>query len=480
MTKPWTTDAGIVFSKADLETELAQCEDRGCDLAALEAEIADVLTLDIAGDLGAQGRAGKLLDRLARLPTGKARTYREPDGLVRIRKARRRQPKVRPPKFDKSDLTQKVLGGWLGRSVGCTLGRTVEGRTREQIEGYLRAQGQWPLTDYFSCDVDDETRQKFGFPGPSGPCYSENITCMPGDDDLNYTIIAKGVIEAHGPEFTPSDVARFWLNHLPPLRTYTAERVAYRNLMCRIPPPDMAGKVPGRWSSATYRNPFREWIGAQIRGDFYGYICPGDPERAAGYAWRDACVSHVANGIYGAMWVAAMIAGAHVVARDVEKVIRIGLGQIPHRSRLHEAVTEVVEWYAEHADWQTAVDRIHIRWDQTKRHHWCHTISNAQVVSAALLWGELSFTETICRAVMVGFDTDCNAATAGSILGVMLTGGASIGYEWTDPLGDTLKSHVVGWGRCRISKLATETVALIGRCGQVEDPEPDADGDESA
>src|SRR5258708_32280147 len=130
-----------------------------------------------------------------------------------------------------------------------------------------------------------------------------------------------------------ADVADFWLTDIPILHLCTAERVAYRNLCNLIPHP----------KSATFRNPFREWIGAQIRADFWGYAAAGNPELAAEFAWRDASVSHVKNGIYGEMWAAAMIAAAFVTD-DTPTIIRAGLAQLPSRSRPPDSLDSVLWW----------------------------------------------------------------------------------------------------------------------------------------
>ena len=66
---------------------------------------------------------------------------------------------------------------------------------------------------------------------------AENIDGMPEDDDLNYPLIALYLLENHGTAMTSDDVAKAWLDLLPGGRVYTAERVAYRNLLLGIDPP---------------------------------------------------------------------------------------------------------------------------------------------------------------------------------------------------------------------------------------------------
>lgn len=129
-------------------------------------------------------------------------------------------------------------------------------------------------------------------------------------------------------------------------------------------------------------NPYREWVGAQIRADYYGYINPGNPGAAAEYAFRDASISHVKNGIYGSMFVASMISRA-AVSSSTSDIVRTGLRCIPKTSRLYKAVSEVIDGYENGINFSDWSARFNKEWNDEIQHHWCHVISNACIVTAA-------------------------------------------------------------------------------------------------
>ncbi len=444
----WAHQPWLLLSAGDLAVEWQQASDEGRDLAAVAGEYAALQALDL-GVEAHQQRAEALLDRIQELPTIAGYAYQEPSDLAGIQAARPAAAALGAVP-DQATLYDKALGGWLGRACGCLLGKPAEGRRAWQIEKYLKAQQRWPLDRYFSLQAPAGVAEECGFRTTSQGLYEEGITCMVEDDDTNYTVTGLAIRAQCGPDFTPSDVARFWLANIPILHVCTAERIAYRNLVQSIAPP----------ASATFRNVYREWIGAQIRADFFGYVAPADPARAAGYAWRDACISHIRNGIYGEMWVAAMLAAAYV-CDDVEAVLRAGLGQIPARCRLSQAIERTIGLRQRGLSYDDAVADLRSRWDENSGHHWCHTISNAEIVAIALLWGQKDFERTICYSVMPGFDTDCNGATSGSVLGVLL-GSQALPAKWTAPLNDTLLTGVAGYHRVSLSQMAAETVTLMG------------------
>ena len=280
-------------------------------------------------------------------------------------------------------------------------------------------------------------------------CWPEttrgNIAFMARDDDTDYTILGMHILEEHGFGFGPADVAEEWLLRLPFFQVYTAERAAYRNLIHGISPPE----------TASYRNPYREWIGAQIRADMWGYVCPGDPESAVDLAFADASLSHTQNGIYGEMWAAALIA-ACFVSDDARSAIDISLDHVPPRSRLADAVRDMLRSARERAGVGSGPRRgggalrpLQLRAHREQR--------RARDGRAAV--GEGDFTRTIGLAVQGGWDTDCTGATAGSIFGA-LHGAEALPGHWVDPLNDTVRSAIMGYDHSTLSDLADRTLRL--------------------
>jgi len=363
-------------------------------------------------------------------------------------------------KLSDEELYDKVYGGWLGRCAGCMLGKPVEGFTPRLIRTWLSVAGEDFLNDYFpDIKLEDIPKDRKlllrrvedihrWFIERGRGILRNQISCVVRDDDIDYTILNLHIVKTHGLNFTTLDIANTWLHMIPYCQVYTAERIAYRNLVNGILPP----------RTATYMNPFREWIGAQIRADLWGYISPGLPRIAAEYAYRDASLSHVKNGIYGEMFIAAMISSAFIL-EDIYDVVEAGLSVIPKRSRLAEAIRDVVNWSRESRDYWETYRKIIGKYGL---YNPVHTIINAAIVTASLLHGYPDYGKAIALAVISGFDTDCNGATVGSIMGVML--GAKKLYKdwgrWVEPLHDTVESYVIGYNGVKISDLAKQTTYI--------------------
>lgn len=439
---------------ADLEIELRQAQDEGKALTDAIKSRAEKLKGMAANDRHALHEAIALYRDVQTLPTIPDYPYIEPEGFSEILDARPCQISLPQWKGEKTELYDRIYGGWLARCCGCLLGQPVEGWRSQRILGLLKESGNYPIHTYFTSQLPSEVRERYDVSDEGGPYGAEkkswinNVACMPEDDDTNYTVLALRLVEKYGRDFAPEDVAECWLSSLPLLHTCTAERIAYLNLCKLYLPPQ----------SALFCNPYREWIGAQIRADLFGYINPGDPKTASEMALRDAYISHTKNGIYGEMFVAAMIAAAFVV-EDIPTIIRAGLDMIPPQCRLAESIRLLLFLKEKGAGPEEAIKAIREHWDENNPHDWCHVISNAMLVTVGLLYGEKDLSASLSFGILYGFDTDCNAATIGSILGV-LWGAKKLPAHWTEPLHDRLLSGVDGLGSVAISHLAQRTADL--------------------
>ncbi|MFA5803456.1 MAG: ADP-ribosylglycohydrolase family protein [Melioribacteraceae bacterium] len=351
------------------------------------------------------------------------------------------------PTFSQSFIEDRILGGWLGRSAGCLLGKPVEKTQLPGIKELLSSNKTWPISDYISgIGIPDSLLQKYPWNRHSGKeSLKENIECMTEDDDMNYSMINLSIYENFGDELSTENIIQTWLDVMPVLTTFTAERVAYANALNGFLPPE----------TATIRNPYREWIGAQIRADVWAWISPAQPARAAEFAWWDARVSHVRNGIYGEIFFAAAIAASFKFDK-VQDIINEALSFVPPKSRFAKAIRFVLSIPVQEQSWDETVDSLYQKFGM---YHWVHTINNAALVVAALLSAKGNYERAICNVVMGGWDTDCNGATVGSIMGTML-GAKKLPSKWIDPLNNRIRSSIKGFDNALLSDLAKRTSKL--------------------
>jgi ADP-ribosylglycohydrolase len=433
-----------------IEHEFKQLKEEGQSVAALHQRWEAAKTSATAAD-AMRSLARLMLDELAAPMSTSMDDPIEPSSLEKIlHTCTLPQNPKSGARIASSLLADRIAGGWFGRAAGCLLGKPVEKTPRAGIKELLESNGSWPLSSFITeKGIPAELLKKYPWNRHEGrESLRENIVCMTEDDDMNYPMLNLSVLESAGREFTTEQIASAWLTTLPVLSTFTAERVAYLNLLEGLEPP----------ITAIHHNPYREWIGAQIRGDVFGWIAPGDPRMAASLAYRDARLSHVRNGIYGEMFVAAMIAAAFV-CNDPRAVVETALQVVPPKSRFSEAVRFALTLPSQESSWEATVDRLEQRYGH---YHWVHTINNAALVVAALLYGNGDYGRSICNVVMGGWDTDSNGATVGSVVGTML-GKSKLPDSWLAPLNNRIRSSLKGFDNMALDQLAEQTVRVAER-----------------
>lgn len=342
---------------------------------------------------------------------------------------------------------QRIKAAWQGRISGCLLGKPVEVLSfregRDGLNAYLRDADALPLRDYVPL-IEGSLVERLG-----AACCRGHIFRAEPDDDINYTLLSLLLLEDSGINFTTADVARSWLQLLPAGATWTAERSAYRTLLCNMTDEFVNGEEAGFDLAECSDNDFNEWIGAQIRVDLYGWICPGRPALAAELARRDASLSHRGEGVHCAAFVAAL--GAAIPASDnLDAALDLALEQIPGDSET-AAAARLGREMAGKAD---AVDRLHDKYGDLSP---VHALNNLALVIWALLSANGDFSAAIGDAVAAGWDTDCNGATVGGLFGLT---GSPIPDSWTRPWAGRIGLSLAGYSELQVDDVVERTVAV--------------------
>lgn len=354
----------------------------------------------------------------------------EPNDLENIIKNSNFENKTYPYK----EYENKLKGAILGRFIGCMLGSPVENWSVDAMEQFAKESNtSFPPTDYWN---DVKEKENLHYKRDKKYLFTKDkMNCVVADDDVSYTILNAVVMKKYGKNFTSEQLADFWKEHLPYACTAEyASMIGFRRNQSI--------------KQIVNTNPYVELIGAAIRADVFGYVCPGDPYNAALLAYKDACISHKRNGIYGEMFLASCIAASFSVDNPL-KAIKIGMNYIPKKSRLMKDLLWALSFEDKDLDYKNANKLISERFGNMNK---VHTNNNMCAIVFSLIIGQNDFDKTISNCIAMGYDNDCTGASVGSIIGAILTVN-SIDKKWYKPFNNEIHTYIRGYETISIDNL---------------------------
>jgi len=247
------------------------------------------------------------------------------------------------------------------------------------------------------------------------------------DDDTDLEWVYIYTMEQHQIfEPTPRQLADLWKKHINQ-RIWCANRFARELMNLGLEPP------------LTGQPAFNPWSDFNIAGQFvcetFGLVAPAMPQTAARTAIPFLRVSVDGEPLQATQLLTAMIATAFTTD-DLKKIIQAGREALDRKSVLCQVLDDVVAWHKQYPDqWRKTRELLkqkYTRFGGKTRDRNGYELNTAAII-ASLLYGQGDLVQTLRLAFNFGWDADCNAATAGTVVGVIK------GYRWMQSQGWNIK-----------------------------------------
>ncbi len=319
--------------------------------------------------------------------------------------------------LNRAELRDKIYACWLGKNIGGTLGTPFEGRQQCQ-------------------DIS-------GFHSPPG-------NPLP-NDDLDLQLVWLKALMENGPQqLNERILGEYWLEYISP---YWNEYGVCKGNMARglVPP------ISGEYQNDAWKNSNGAWI----RTEIWACLNPCLIDETMRFGYMDACVDHgLSEGTYATIFVAALESAAFVIS-DIKRLIEIGLSNIPEDCRTWRFIQMAAAAYESGKTWKEAREEITQASLADPELGWFQAPANVAYAVIGLLYGEGDFKKTLITAVNCGDDTDCTAATAGAVLGIM-HGTKIIPTDWQEYIGDNIVTVAINRGEMpTVPKSCTELTDII-------------------
>lgn len=327
-----------------------------------------------------------------------------------------------------NDYNDKLKAAIIGRFAGCALGAPVEMMEFGKLLAFCEEINQElpPLNYFKKAPNPDDVRYKYG----KGKDFTlPDMEFLSTDDDIMYTLLSLIMMEELKDDFNTKNISTYWQKYLPLECTFTAERTTLSNLNNGVQY-DLAYK--GEIDET-------EYIGAAIRIDGYGYVYPGNPEKAIELAYQDAILTHRGSGLYSAIYFTAVISMAFK-STDITKTLFEALKYIPVESEFYKEISWALSVKEKIIDFKVANQVIARRYPDMS---WAHSINNACLTVWGIYIGRQSFEKGLTETVSMAYDNDCTTATVGSVLGAY-HGFSQIDQKWYKPWNNRILSYLNG------------------------------------
>ena len=295
-------------------------------------------------------------------------------------------------KMTKQALQDKIRGAWAGQVIGCTYG----GPTEFKYSNFI--------PDAYPIDWNEHL-VKWWYDHSPG-LY----------DDIYMDLTFVEVFDKEGLDAPVESFAKAFAYAGYPL--WHANLQARYNILQGIMPPES-----GHWKNNTHADD----IDFQIEADYAGIMAPGMVNSAVKYTDEIGHIMNYGDGWYGGVYVAAMYALAFVTD-DIPFIVKEALKTIPAQSKYYKCMADVIKW------WEKYPDNWHITWALANEKYGydigcpsgfnsafnIDAVINSAYIIIGLLYGNGNFYRTIDISTRCGYDSDCNPASAGGILGTVL------------------------------------------------------------
>lgn len=318
--------------------------------------------------------------------------------------------------LSKAALQNKIKGGWAGQTIGVVYGAPVEFKYQGSL---IDDRMNIPWGEHYVKYWWDKK------PGLFDDIYT----------DLNFV----KAFEEHGLNASSDSIAHHWSNTAYHLAH--ANQASRYNILNGIMPP-----ASGFWKN----NPHADDIDFQIEADFIGLMAPGMVNAATEIADRVGHVMNSGDGWYGGVFVSAMYSLAFV-SNDPVYIVEQAVQTIPTGTKFHDCIADVIKWHKQYPnDWKQTWFEVQKKWNLDigcpKGAFLGFNIDakiNSAYVAIGMLYGNGDFTKSVDIATRCGQDADCNPATVGGVLGVML-GYDKIPDFWLKPLQEIENDNFEG------------------------------------